>query len=70
MKNENPFVSFLGGIVIGLGVLALAQTIWPTGFVLYQDGVRATRQDAYEHGFMTKEVNKEDKVVYKWKESQ
>lgn len=67
MKDENPLVSFFGGLVIGAGALALIMSTWPSAFVIYNDGVRATHKEAYENGHMVKEISKDDKVIYRWK---
>jgi len=68
MKDEHPLVSFLGGIFTGSGALALIMTTWPTEFVVYHDGVRATHKEAYDKGYMTKEITKDDEVIYRWKD--
>ena len=68
MKDENPIVSFVGGIMVGAGVLALIMSTWPTQFTLYHDGVRATHKEAFENGLMVKEVDKDDQVIYRWLE--
>lgn len=69
MKDEHPLVSFFGGIVIGMAILAISQEAWPKVFRIYNDGVRAAQKEAFEHGLMTKEVDKDDKVIYRWIET-
>ena len=68
MKDEHPLVSFVGGIMVGAGVLALIISTWPTYFRSYHDGVRATQKEAFENGLMVKEVDKDDQVIYRWLE--
>lgn len=67
MKEENPLLSFVGGLVVGIGLLGLIMSTWPEEFVVYNDGIRATHKEAFEKGYMTKEITKDDKVIYKWK---
>lgn len=67
MKDEHPLVSFVGGLVIGAGALALIMSTWPTQFTIYHDGIRDTHKEAYENGHMVKEITKDDKVIYRWK---
>jgi hypothetical protein len=67
MKDENPLVAFVGGIMIGAGLLALVMSAWPKGFAIYSDAVLDTHKEAYENGHMVKEITKDDKVIYRWK---
>ena len=68
MKEENPLVSFVGGIMVGMGALGLIMSTWPTQFTLYHDGVRATQKEAFENGLMLKQIDKDDQVIYRWLE--
>jgi hypothetical protein len=68
MKDENPIVSFFGGIMVGAGALALIMSTWPTAFNIYHDGVRATQKEAFDNGLMVKEIGKDDAVIYHWLE--
>ena len=54
--------------MVGVGALGLIMAAWPTAFSIYHDGIRATQKEAFENGLMVKEVDKDDKIIYRWLE--
>jgi hypothetical protein len=69
MLNENT--NFIGSIIL-LAVIAFMSisVMWfPKHTRPYKLGVEATHKEAFEHGLMTKEITKDDKVVYRWIET-
>ncbi len=61
--------NFLAGIGVGFALIMLLFTIFPKT-KHYHQGILETHKEAYSKGFMVKEIDKDDKVIYKWKESQ
>lgn len=39
---------------------------FPKGTLAYKEGVKDTHKEAFEHGLMVKEIDKDDKVIYLW----
>ena len=66
MKIETA-LPLLGMIVFGS--ILVIMTIWPEKTIFYIEAQKAMQKEAYEHGFMTKEITKDDQVIYKWKDS-
>jgi hypothetical protein len=57
---------FSGGWISILAIVAIIVFVpWPT----YEQGVKDTHKEAYSHGLMTKEIDKDDKVIYRWAET-
>lgn len=57
--------SFVFGMFCFAGLLSIDQK----STVFYFNGVKATHKEAFERGFMVKEITKDDEVIYKWKDS-
>lgn len=53
----------LFAIIIFMGVMV---GFFPKGTLPYKEGVKATHKEAFEHGLMVKEIDKDDKVIYRW----
>jgi len=51
-----------------LSLLVILMVVFEKHTTFYMDGVRDTQKEAYEHGLMIKTIDKNDKVVYSWKE--
>ncbi len=66
MQQES--MSFGMGILFGIGLLALLLSFYPQWSYPYNEGVRDAHKDAYANGLMTKEIDKDDKVIYRWVE--
>ena len=64
---EDDLKGFIVGIFIGAFILGIFCGLFPQNTRMYREGVKITHKEAYEHGFMTKEITKDDQVVYKWK---
>lgn len=52
---------------IGMVILIISHGFFPKYTKAYKDGVVDTYKIAYEKGHMIKEIDKDDKVIYKWK---
>ena len=54
-----------------LGLVALISicTLNPKITSNYREGVHDTHIEAFNRGYMIKEIIKDDKVIYKWKDS-
>lgn len=65
MKNTNPFY-FIFGAMVGVLILGLFLSVTNT---TYRDGVKDTHKEAFEMGLMKKEIDKDDKVIYRWVET-
>jgi len=55
------------GIVVGVFIMFILLKIFPHTKHYYQ-GIEDTHKEAFEHGLMVKEIDKDDKVIYRWKE--
>jgi hypothetical protein len=51
-----------------MGGILLSLSIWPEYSKPYTQGVDSMKKEAFQRGFMTKEIDKDDKVVYRWLE--
>lgn len=60
------FMAALLGAAITILIVTLPIIVWPEHTHLYKIGVKATYKEAYAKGFMRKEIDNEDKVLYKW----
>jgi hypothetical protein len=60
-------IFFAGVWIVIVPLLACAAFLppWPT----YEQGVKDTHKEAYEHGLMVKEIGKDDEVIYRWIET-
>lgn len=54
---------------LGLVTLISIATLNPKITSNYREGVHATHIEAFNRGYMIKEITKDDKIVYKWKDS-
>ena len=52
-------------LAFGLLLAIVAFFVFASGFEL---GTTIMRKEAFEHNFMTKEIGKNDKVIYRWVE--
>lgn len=68
MEADKKFGIFALGIMVGAGILGIILSFHPQGTRPYMEGVRATQKEAFENGLMTKEVDKDDNVIYRWVE--
>ena len=66
MENEK-FISCGWPVLIFVGMIFI-MLAFEKHTTFYMDGVRDTKREAYEHGLMIKTLDKDDKVVYSWKE--
>lgn len=65
MKNWQIFViGFFGGM-LSMGILF---NIFSEQNKFYIQGVKDTHKEAFENGLMVKEITKDDKVIYRWRE--
>ena len=53
------------GIILLIGILSL----YPSVSYPYDKGVKDTHKEAFEMGLMKKEIDKDDKVIYRWIET-
>jgi len=60
-------------VIAGLFAIIIALTVlvgfFPKWSLSYKEGVIDTKREAFKHGFMTKEVNEKDEVIYRWIEA-
>ena len=61
MNTEKLINFLLLGLLIALVILF---EFFPKA---YREGVLDTQKEAFEKGYTIKEINKDDKVIYKWK---
>jgi hypothetical protein len=64
----NVLESGILGIFIGALLMAILLNILPNN-KFYNSGVSDTHKEAFEHGLMVKEITKDDKVIYRWRET-
>jgi hypothetical protein len=50
------------GIILLIGILSL----YPSISYPYDKGVKDTHKEAFQMGLMKKEIDKDDKVIYRW----
>lgn len=55
-------------MVVALLFVVVLHGFFPEKSGAYAKGVKDTHKEAYEHGLMEKEITKDDKVIYRWKE--
>lgn len=67
MEKELTYV--IGALIIFVFVLIAGLAIKPEWSLAYKQGVLVTKREAFEHGYMTKDVSEKDEVIYKWKEN-
>lgn len=62
--------AFITGILLGL-ILAVGICSVNGGKHTrnYLEGVKSVQKEAFEHGLMIKEVDKNDRVIYRWVET-
>jgi hypothetical protein len=67
----NYIDGFFSGIVGGLLAIAIVVTVASFTYNprTYEQGVKDTHKEAHSHGLMTKEIDKDDKVIYRWAET-
>jgi hypothetical protein len=58
-------------IVLGIALLCIlglvaASALAPEFTLAYKQGVLDTKREAFNHGFMTKEIDNKDNVIYRW----
>lgn len=58
-----------GGIMLSTMIIIGTQMVDPKRDPIYKLGVLDTKREAFNHGFMTKEVNEKDEVIYRWLEA-
>lgn len=66
--KERPFPAFCGGIATGILIVVLYVIMFPKWSCAYNEGVRDTHKEAFANGLMAKEIDKDDKVIYRWVE--
>jgi hypothetical protein len=66
MQQES--ISFSLGVLCGIGLFTLLLGFYPQLSYPYNEGVRDAHKDAFANGLMTKEIDKDDKVIYRWVE--
>ena len=66
MTQDSPLKCVAIGFCLGMGILAILMTFFPNNTRTYRQGVRDTHKEAFENGLMTKEITKDDKVIYRW----
>ena len=62
----DPIVIIQGIILIALGFWL---TFFPNHTSMYEMGIRDAHKEAFEMGLMTKEIDKDDKVIYRYIET-
>jgi hypothetical protein len=58
----NPLGTYFLGLFLGV------VSCWFVFVPRLEDKIKIIRQEAFERGFMIKEIDKDDKVIYKLKE--
>jgi hypothetical protein len=64
----NNWQTFLTGIFLGSFLMGILMNVFTEQNEFYIQGVKETHKEAFENGLMTKEITKDDKVIYKWRE--
>jgi hypothetical protein len=59
---------FCGVWVVIIVIVAIVASL-PSNERTYEQGVKDTHKEAHSHGLMTKEIDKDDKVIYRWVET-
>ena len=57
------------GVVCGIFLLGVILSLYPSVSYPYLKGVKDTHKEAFEMGLMKKEIDKDDKVIYRWIET-
>lgn len=65
MKDSTTLILMLGAFLF-----VAWMGFFPKYTSMYELGVKDSQKEAYERGFMVKEITKDDKVVYRWIEKQ
>jgi hypothetical protein len=64
---------YIEGLFSGMLVGIFATVVIVVSFAsverTYEQGVKDTLKEACSHGLMTKEIDKDDKVIYRWSET-
>ena len=60
---------FFGGVVVGIIAIVAIVASFTSNERTYEQGVKDTHKEAHSHGLMTKEIDKDDKVIYRWAET-
>ena len=63
----DKFITLLLAFIVTFFVVILG--IFPEYTSAYLLGVKDTHKEAYEQGLMVKEIDKDDKVIYRWIET-
>lgn len=58
--------NFLIGIGIGMLIGMISLTSDPKHTQIYMDARKEFTQEAFERGYMEKEIGEDDKVIYNW----
>lgn len=61
--------TFCIGAVFGIALLIAVLRSFPSISYPYREGVKDTHKEAFEMGLMKKEIDKDDKVIYRWIET-
>jgi len=64
MNPMDKFVTLC--LTIAFLVIVVAYGFFPKRTGVYRLGVEDTHKEAFENGLMVKEIDKNDKVVYRW----
>jgi hypothetical protein len=62
--------AFFMGVICGISLTAVFLSLCPSvSYPYYDKGVKDTHKEAFEMGLMKKEIDKDDKVIYRWSET-
>ena len=64
--TDKDYKFIIGLLFLVLFIMVFALVLKPEWTLAYKQGVRDTKREAFEQGFMVKEVDKEDNVIYRW----
>jgi hypothetical protein len=67
MNTDKVVAISLAFLMVFLGLVFI---LFPEETVWYHRGVKDTYKEAYEKGFMVKEITKDDQVIYRWKSNE
>ena len=61
--------TFFMGVICGISLLGVFLSLYPSISYPYDKGVKDTHKEAFQMGLMKKEIDKDDKVIYRWIET-
>lgn len=66
LTNMKDLVIFQAIALLCVLALIVTSAFVPEFTLTYKQGVLDTKREAFKHGFMTKEVDDKDNVIYRW----